>query len=144
MIERPIPQDILKYKQKALGNFSARELIFGVIGAGIIAFFCMGPCKAIENVSYRIIVSALPAIPFFLIGFVKLYGVPFEKCFIPMIKENFIDPMLRKKEIHDVNYEKRQKTRYWLISDENKKNKVPSTNGKKLICKPSQTLKGIK
>ena len=137
MIERPIPQDILKYKQKAIGNFSAREIIFGGIGAGVIAYFAFNVFGDIEEGSYRAILSAIPGLPFLAIGFLKIYGMPFEKSAIPMFYDNFLCPIKRLKEIHYKEYEDREKTRYWI---------KPNKNGKmpKIKCKRSKTVKAIK
>lgn len=150
MIERPIPQDILKYKQKALGNFSAREVIFGGIGVILMACGCLIWFSDVENISYRALYSALPAIPFWLIGFVKIYNVPIEKCIGPLIIDNFWNPIKRKKEVHYPEYEKREKTRYWLLEEDQlsiskkKKNKKNIPNNKKPICIKSKEFVGIK
>ncbi len=100
MIERPIPQDILKSESKLLFNLSARQLLFGGIGLGVGAFMCFGPCAKVSDTTIRAMVSFLPALPFFLIGFIKIYGQPFEKLFLPVVTDNFINPIIRKKEIH--------------------------------------------
>lgn len=152
MVERPIPQDILKYKQKAIMNFSAREAIFGGIGIIVIMIGCFIWFKDVTDTTYRAIYSAIPAAPFFLVGFVKIYNVPIEKIIGPLIIDNFISPIKRKKEVHYPELEKREKTRYWLLneyqeeSNENKsrKKKNRPLNNKKPTCKKSTTLIGIK
>lgn len=137
MIERPIPQDILKYKQKAIGNFSAREIIWGSIGIGVIAYFAFSVFNGIENGTTRAILSCIPGLPFLLIGFIKIYGIAFEKSVIPMFYDNFLCPIKRRKEVHYKEQEEFEKTRYWIKPDKN--GKMP-----KITCKKSKTNKGIK
>ena len=112
MIERPMPQDILKYKAKILGNFSGRNIIWGGISVAIIVafFFIIG--DRIESNPIKILVSAIPAIPTLLIGFMDIQGQPFEKVAIPIFIDNFLAPAVRKKEIHYPDYEKWCKMNY--------------------------------
>lgn len=114
MVERPIPQDILKYKQKAIKNLSAREVICAFIGVIciVIGFFYL--FKGIEDVGNRALISSVLGIPAFVIGFVKLYGVPFEKIIVPIVVDNVINPAKRTKEIHEPELEKFEKSRYWI------------------------------
>lgn len=135
MIERPIPEDITKHKSKAIGNFSARELCFGTIGCVVILVNMFTVLTAIEDISTRAIVSALPAVPFFLVGFKKIYGVYFEKAIGPMITDNFINPITRKKEVHYKDIEDLEKTRPWV---------KPANVGKKIPIAKSRNYKGIK
>lgn len=95
MIECNMPQDILKYEAKWIGPFSMRQALWG--GAGIImavlsytVFF-----KNTADVSTRIVISALPALPFLAFGFIKIYGQPLEKSLAVIIMDNFIKPAKR-------------------------------------------------
>ena len=152
MVERPIPQDILKYKQKAIGNFSAREVIFGGIGLTVILICSLTVFKDIASIKERAILSAIPALPLFAIGFIKLYGLPLEKILFTIILDNFINPIKRKKEVHYKEFEKREKTRKFILEIEEKnkelpkkkQKKLPKLDNKKPICKASKTLKGYK
>ena len=78
MIECAITQDILKYKSKFVGNFSAREALWLVIGGGtsLISYFYF--LAGIEG-NARMYISGAIAIPFFLIGFLRPFGQPLEK-----------------------------------------------------------------
>lgn len=110
MVSAPIPQDILKYKAKFVGNFTTRELIFGLLG--LLAIFLTN--KYVFHMSFslqeldsmQVALAALPGIPFFLLGWWKPFGQPLEKIFIPTIVDNFLAPAIRKKEIHFPEYEK--------------------------------------
>lgn len=140
MIERPVPQDILKYKQKAIKNFSARECIWGGL-AGVVCMAGMFTNTGIEELSNRALVSFIPAIPFCLIGFVKIYGVPFEKIIGPFIFDNFICPVKRKKEYHNKSFEEYEKKRMWFM-DETDPKKLKKLMKKK--AKPSKQIKVIR
>lgn len=133
MIERPIPQDVFAYKTKAIGNFSARELVFGAIGVAVTAAGIFGFFSFIEDTSMRALVSVLPALPFFLIGFVKIYNTPFEKIILSVIEDSFIQPPKRIKEVHQIEEEEYKKSK--VINPKNKKKKK---------CKRSKTVKGIR
>ena len=133
MIERPMPQDILKFESKVIANFSARQALFGGIGCVVTIYFAMSVFKDVEDTSMRALLSALPAIPFFLIGFVKLYGVYFEKIIVSLFLDNFVYPMKRKKEVHYPEMEKYERSRYWM-----------KDSTKKIKCKKSKQYKGIK
>lgn len=115
MIESPIPQDILKYKTKFVGNLSMRESICGAlgIGFGLATYFLW--TKNIEQQDLRTFISALVVLPFFLIGFMKLYDQPFEKLAGVIILDNFIAPLKRKKEVHFPEWEKYEKTLSFMV-----------------------------
>ena len=104
MIETSMPQDILKYKTKFLGNFSLREAVFAALGAGaaLLTFFSLG----FGNTITKIYISAIMAVPFFLFGFIKIYDLPFEKALAIIIYDNFLCPAIRKNEIIFPEYEK--------------------------------------
>lgn len=114
MIEAPIPQDILKYKTKFIGNFSMREMACLAAGVVAIIYPYMTFIKDWElEITYKIVIAALFGLPFFALGFVQLLGQPLEKVLIPMFMENFIYPMTRKKETHHPEFEKFVKTKEW-------------------------------
>lgn len=109
MVEAPIPQDILKHKSKLIANLSARELIFAVLGGGIALFCFFSIFFSISEFRLRGILSAIPAIPFFLIGFCRPYEQPFEKIAWMLVYDNFICPPKRLYEVHHPEYEKWEK-----------------------------------
>lgn len=141
MVERPIPQDILKYKQKAIKNLSAREVICAFIGIMCVIFGYLYLFKGIETKDNRALLSAILGIPAFAIGFIKLYGVPLEKIIGPIILDNFINPAKRVKEIHEPELEKYEKSRAW-IRDKNIKD--PKKIKKLMKPKPSKKYSVIK
>lgn len=112
MIEKPMPQDVLKYKAKLIGNFSMRQCIAitACVLLVILGYFLLG--KKMESMQMAIIVSALPAIPAWLVGFVEVMGMPLEKVAMPLLIDNFLAPAVRKKEIHFPDYEKYCKLNY--------------------------------
>lgn len=164
MIESPIPQDILKYKAKFIGNFTAREAIWLTVGgiSCLISFFFLFPDL---TTNIKIIISACIGLPFFLIGFVRPLGQPIEKIAGVLIMDNFIAPPVRKNEVRHPELEKYERTRKWMLKtdepeetlEENpeetnptkkKKNAKKATakkkNDGKIVIKPSKEFKGIK
>ena len=168
MVEAPIPQDILKYKTKFIGNFSVREASCLAAGVCAILFSYMSFIKNWDisptynayntykiALSYKIVAASLFGIPFFAVGFITLLGQPLEKVLFSIILENFIYPMVRKKEVHHPEYEKYTNTREWMKenymdSEENEsegtkrsKNKNKNKNKKQKITNSSEYV-GIK
>lgn len=115
MVESPMPQDILKHKTKFIMNLSIRETIFGALGLGlgVFAYFSWG--SAFESQEAKMFITFIVSLPFFLIGFVKIYEQPFEKIAFTLVLENFIYPAKRKKEVHHPEWEKYEKTRRWNL-----------------------------
>lgn len=103
MIEVPIPHDILKYKAKFIGNFTARQFVSLCLGAAVGIFFYM---TCFKDVSGGIYFTALTIIPFYLVGFVNIFGQPFEKIAWNVLYDNFICPVKRCYEVHHPEYEK--------------------------------------
>lgn len=132
MIERPMPEDILKRKSKTFGNFTAREAVLGGISVAIICAGLFSWFRGIPDQSTRALVALIPAMPFLLIGFVPIYGVPFEKIFWPIVYDNFVCPIIRKKEVHYPEIERYEKRRSWVKP------------GKKIKVKKCKELKPIK
>jgi hypothetical protein len=159
MIERPMPQDILKYQAKLIGNFSMRQCIsiLACVILIIAGYFLLG--KNMKENHLTIIMSALPALPAFMIGFVPIMGLPMEKVAIPLLIDNFLAPAVRKKEIHFPDYEKYCKLNYdekarleekiKIMKSLENGEEVPAENGKKKKEKrfkvtKSNEFKGIK
>lgn len=109
MVEAPIPQDILKYKAKFIGNFSARQAVsLGVSFAlGAMGQFVL--FQGIEFPKIRLFCSFLLAFPPLIIGFVKVYGEPLEKIGWILLTDNLINPAKRIKEVHYDDFEKWKK-----------------------------------
>jgi hypothetical protein len=106
MINCPMPSDVLNYKPKMLGNFTTRQLLFGplALAVGALTFFTVG--KSLDSMNAKIIVTALPMIPFLLMGWMTLYGQPLEKIGMALFEDNFLAPAVRKKETPQENFPK--------------------------------------
>lgn len=122
-IEVAIPKNLFKFKTKFIGNFSAREFICGVLGvsAALVGFFVL--FKTMDQ-GLRIGLSGVIAVPFFLVGFLKIYDQPFEKMAYVVLYDNFFLPIKRPYERH--------------YPDENPVQTKPAK------VKPSRKFKGIK
>ena len=132
MIERPMPEDILKYQNKFMGSFTLRQGVLGLVSVALLAKGIFSWFVWIPNNSIKALVSLVPALPFILIGFFPIYGVPFEKIIVPIVYDNFICPIIRKKEVHYPEMEAFEKKRAWVKP------------GKKIKVKKSKGIKPIK
>lgn len=99
MVECDMPKNILKYKHKFIGNFTVRELLGFAIGSALVIF---GYFKLFAGIgggdytnSFRIGLSAMLGVPFFVIGYVQIYDLPFEKGAWIVLYDNFIRPLNR-------------------------------------------------
>lgn len=155
MVESPIPQDILKYKGKFIANLSVRETVCGGLGVGMGIFSYLSWFTGVESEDIRMLLSALVILPFFLVGFLKLYDQPFEKIALTLLMENFIFPLKRKKEVRHPEFEKFENTRYWMLeeriaapgeeeTDKRKPSKKKKKPMAKIVIQKSETYKGIK
>lgn len=142
MIESPIPQDILKYKTKFIGNFSIRESIFLVL-AGISAATAFFVFLSDFPTRPRIILTALFALPFLIFGFFTIIGQPLEKVLFDIIVDNFLTPIRIPKEVRYPELEKFEKSRNFESATADNKKKSKS-NGKKIKIKSSKEFKSIK
>ncbi len=172
MIERPIPQDVMKYKAKLIGNLSIRQCVAVVLCgvAAIPGYFLLG--ENMETPVMTMVMTAIPALPFYIIGFMPIMGLPAEQVAMPLLFDNFIAPAVRKKEIHNKEYERycklnydqlqiyNEKLRRALASEdgsleafsaemdkeeeENKKNKKKKKKNDKFKVTKSPEYKGIK
>lgn len=80
MIEIEIPKDIREYESKLIGPFTTRQLLCGI---GLV-LSCYLSYKAAVSVlgdesSLKFFFPMICAIPFGLVGWVKPYGMHFEK-----------------------------------------------------------------
>lgn len=94
MIEAEIPKDIMKHKTKFIGNFSLREAACGVVGAGLGVVSYLTIFSGLDN-SLRTGLTLLVILPFFLLGFYRVYDMPLEKALPIIIMDNFIFPPKR-------------------------------------------------
>lgn len=89
-----IPQDILKRDSKILGNFTARQIVSIAIGGGLGAAIGFGLLQS-QSLQVRGMVAFIIALPFILIGFVRIYDQPLEKILPVIIHDNFGLPLVR-------------------------------------------------
>ena len=81
-IEKNIPQDICKFESKLIGPLTTRNVMFGVPGVilGLGTYFLLGNISFVTlSQDIKIIIAIFLAMPFFLCGWVKIYGIKFEK-----------------------------------------------------------------
>lgn len=93
-LEIKIPKEITKYEAKLIGPLTTRQTIWSVLG-GAAAIVTKMLCDPIIP-DYSLYVMMFACVPFGLIGFVKVYEMPFEQFAIGYIKTNLIAPTKRK------------------------------------------------
>lgn len=95
MIEIEIPKDINKYEAKLVGPFTTRQTICFVLACvcGIPTFLFLKDKVPTDVAS---IVTMIIFIPFVLVGWVKPYGMTFEKFAQTAFISNFVAPAKRK------------------------------------------------
>lgn len=106
MIGAPIPQDVLKFESKLIGNFTAREAV--IYGAGIIvaATVVFKAIPSYIDVNTKLIVGTLIMLVFFAWGHAKPFGQPLEKVIFPIIEDNLLKPSVRIKAYDRTEHEK--------------------------------------
>lgn len=94
MIEIEIPKDILRFKTKLIGPFTARQFVCVALGAAVTfpAYMILKEYFIRDVVLLGVM---LILAPFILCGFVTLYGLPFEKYAMIFIRNNFRAPTKR-------------------------------------------------
>lgn len=114
-IEREIPKDISKYEAKLIGPLTTRQVIFGVPGAivGVGCFFLTNKFLPSDVSTF---ISIFFAAPFLLCGWVKVYGVHFEKFVSMVFISQFVAPKHRKyrtenlySDLRDIKVVKKEK-----------------------------------
>ncbi len=113
MIECPIPQDVLKYKPKMVANFSTRQLIWASVGLGVGLFSFFFLFK--DSGEAKIYLTTLMILPELCIGFLNIYGQPFEKAAPAIVEENFLRPAKRLKKVVHPEWERFKKAREWEL-----------------------------
>lgn len=145
MIEKPMPQDVLKFKTKFVAGLTLRQCIFLLL-CGIVALFSyFFLFEGIQSGKIKIFCTALTVVPFGIVGFIEIMGQPFEVLAKDMLIDNFIAPAVRKKEYRHPELEKWEKdiTNTYLneekVSDPKNKN-----NSNQIKIKKSKEYPGIK
>ena len=93
-LEIKIPKEITQYEAKLIGPLTTRQTIWTVLG-GIAAIGTHALTKAIIP-DYALYITLFACVPFALVGFVKVYEMPFEQFAIGYIKTNLITSTKRK------------------------------------------------
>jgi hypothetical protein len=87
-------KDILSRENRAIGDFTTRQVVFGGIGLALALF--VGFKGAVNfSTQNRIYLAMAAALPFFALGFLKIYGEPIEKILPIIIRDNFLNPVKR-------------------------------------------------
>lgn len=103
MIGTPILKDVFKYKAKFMANFTSTQVKWGLPGlAVIILMMFIFPwnynASQILQIFGSALLRALPALPFFLLGFVTPYGITLTTFIKKALKPYFQSPVVRKGE----------------------------------------------
>lgn len=95
MIEIEIPQDIREFEPTLVGPLTTRQFLCLVIG-GLATYgtYLLEKATGVDPMSYPAFI--LVAIPFFLVGWYKPYGMHFEKFVGKAFRENIMAPKNRK------------------------------------------------
>ena len=96
-LEIKIPKEITKYEAKLIGPLTGRQTGCSVLGA----IAAIATKFLVEQVypDFAVTACGIAAVPFILIGFIKVYEMPFEQFAIGYIKTHIISPQKRKAKI---------------------------------------------
>lgn len=99
-LEVKIPKEITQYEAKLVGPFTARQTVWGLLGvvAGWGAYTLI---NTFVSQDMALTMCLFAALPFLLIGFVKLYEMPFEKFVVGYVKTHMLSPLKRKTAIRN-------------------------------------------
>lgn len=95
MIELEIPQDIRKFETKLFGPFTTRQAICFIIAA-VVSFAMYGILGKLMPQDVCFFVILVIDLPVLLCGWVKPYGMPFEKFAQTAVTTTLISPPVRK------------------------------------------------
>ena len=136
MIEVNIPQDIREFEPTLIGSLTTRKTICGTaLVAGTLGMYYIERAAGISD-PFQFPVFMLAAIPPFLIGWLKPYGMHFEKFIVKAFTDNFLAPAHRLYKIEniwdtldeDIEKQERRQER----KEKKKKDKVKETPRNKL------------
>lgn len=120
MVEAPIPKDILKYKAKFIGNFTAREATCYAVGlvVALIFWFTILPSWGFVELEEKAIGSA---IAFFIpasFAIIKPYGLNLERALMIFVHDNLLTPEKRLKEVRYPELEKWEKLKSFEFTED--------------------------
>ena len=93
MVEVEMSEDIRKFENKLVGGLTKRQLISVAIGVGLgapLGIFVPG------DITIKVLLVALVALPALLCGWVKLDGMPLEILAVRAVYSNILCPRKRK------------------------------------------------
>lgn len=99
MIETYIIGDIQNREAKTFGNYTTRQAICGGLGIICNIFMYTKVVPETFDISTRLGLSIMLGLPFYLVGFVKFYGMPLEKVLPTIFYDNFILPQKRQFQV---------------------------------------------
>lgn len=128
MIELEVPKDIRKYEAKLFGPFTTRQLIC-FVAACIIAFVVYKSAILLMPQDICIFFTLIIIAPLLLCGWVKVYGMPFEKFAKVAFTTTFVSPKVRKYVTENAFSDKIQKDAFAVKNKKTIiKNQVKSKN----------------
>lgn len=94
MIEIKIPKEVTKYEAKLVGPFTARQCVALLIFVPMIAFCYINLSKVMNSTAALYICAPIGGLGA-LFGWIKPYGLPFEKYLKSMFISSFLAPKVR-------------------------------------------------
>lgn len=95
MFEIQIPKDIRTYDAKLIGPFTTRQTICVGIGS-LLAIIAYNTIGQFVSQDLRIFICLVVVLPALLAGWVKPYGMPFEKYALVILTTHILAPKYRK------------------------------------------------
>lgn len=120
-IEMEIPKDIMKYKSKLIGPFTARQCL-ALIPASLLGLGAYNILKSFSVSSDTMIpIIMIVTLPFLAFGWVSIQGLPLEKFIKVAFISAFISPT--KRLYKSKNYYRSASVNFEQISQNKKKKK---------------------
>ena len=110
MLEAQIPKDIRKYDAKLVGPFTTRQLIC-FVGGSLVSYGCYKLLGSNLG-DTTLTICSIAAAPFILFGWVKPYGMVFEKFFKTAFVSTVLAPKNRKYKIKNYYFILMNKKRF--------------------------------
>ena len=104
MMEIPVPKDIREYEPTLIGPFTTRHIIcIGVMIALVYGVYLLEKAFGVED-PMEFPIFLIFAIPPFLVGWFKPYGMHFEVFAQRAFRDNFIAPSKRPYRVENMWY----------------------------------------
>ena len=104
MMEIPVPKDIREYEQTLIGPFTTRHIIcIGVMIALVYGVYLLEKAFGVAD-PMEFPIFLIFAIPPFLVGWFKPYGMHFEVFAQRAFRDNFIAPSKRPYRVENMWY----------------------------------------